>query len=300
VCACFTQRCAVDANPSMCTRDTAAFSQMVTCFVAVSAPGRVRSTSTPQKLVLAQRPTAPRLGAFALRAKRRGHSRLSRPVSAGSDLPRRPSRVAEQIRRDLAEIFLHELVTFKKVGKELVPPTFRTKDISVLEVSVTSDLRTAQVEISVLSAEPSPRSCVEWLMRNRWEIRHALAQRMRHQKFVPELRFRESRVPQVMRTLQLIDRLAAERRGRESTATEDPEIMQAAASPASDFETDDTIRPEELFLSLPPAKPDAEETDILGDDVASIGSDFETDNRIRPEDLFVRNLPAETDGEETD
>lgn len=195
-----------------------------------------------------------------LEGKRGGVSRLSRPVPPDSGRPRRPSRVAEQIRRDLAEIFLYERVAVQDSERELVPPSFRTRDISVLEVSISPDLRSARVEVSTLGGETTAKSCVAWLTQHRWEIRRYLAQKMRHQKSVPELHFRESRVPQVMRTLQLIDKLATERREGSTVPSEN---STAAPYNTSDSELDDDadIRPEELFLLAPPAKSDSETTD---------------------------------------
>jgi ribosome-binding factor A len=141
--------------------------------------------------------------------------------------------------------------------EQLVSPGFSTRDISVLEVSISPDLKTARVDVSVLGGETTIKSCITWLTRHRWEIRRFLAQKMRNQKRVPELHFRESRVPQVMRTLQLIEKLAAERRERSSVSNQD-RIDTAHETADRELDVDAEIRAEDLFLLTPPATSDPE------------------------------------------
>mmetsp|Transcript_2953 Transcript_2953/g.5448 ORF Transcript_2953/g.5448 Transcript_2953/m.5448 type:complete len:143 (-) Transcript_2953:116-544(-) len=88
--------------------------------------------------------------------------------------------------------------------------------ISIVEVEMSKDAKVAKVMVSAVGSDTEKRQAVKWLTENTRAIRFALAQRMKHLKSVPELRFSEARLPQAMSVMSILDQIAKEREEKEA------------------------------------------------------------------------------------
>lgn len=109
----------------------------------------------------------------------------------------RPERVAQRMRRDIAEILEHELRD----------PRIGTL-VSVTDVEVTRDLSFARVFVSVLGAEREREEAMEGLRHATGFVRHELGPRLGLRE-VPELRFeldtsldRGARVDEILKKIE--------------------------------------------------------------------------------------------------
>ena len=152
--------------------------------------------------------------------------------------------MAEQIKRDLSEIVreMDWALTPPEVGAAAPPPM-----VTVTEVRLSLDFRNATVEVSVFGDNVEVGEYVETLRKQSGQIRHALAQRMRHQRVVPQLQFRESRMGSALRTLQVLDAL---KRQREAQPQDEEEEEGDAAAESDEWETDadGELDADELFI----------------------------------------------------
>lgn len=157
---------------------------------------------------------------------------------------RRPSRYAEQVRRDVAQIIQMESLS--------LPPPLATKAgtrpiISVTDVDLSVDFRNASVSVSTLGDDSELKACVSWLQKCRREIRHHLAKKMRSQKVVPELHFRVSNVPKALDTILLLDRLERERLASSKAVTKDTRDEETVESMIDDLEIEGPIDSTDVF-----------------------------------------------------
>lgn len=114
----------------------------------------------------------------------------------------RTDRVGRMIQREVADLLQQD---FGEASHSLV---------TVTGVRMTDDLGIAYVDVSVLGGTPEARKAAfARLDAQTTEIRHALAQRIRHQvRRIPELKFFLDEGPQkVARMDELLARIAAER-----------------------------------------------------------------------------------------
>jgi len=88
--------------------------------------------------------------------------------------------------------------------------------VSVVEVDMSKDCRVAKVMISAVGTDSEKKLAVKWLNANTRALRFSLAQRMRHLKSVPELRFTEARLPEAMGVMSLLDQITKEREAKEA------------------------------------------------------------------------------------
>lgn len=117
----------------------------------------------------------------------------------------RTDRVGRMIQREVADLLQQD---FGEATQSFV---------TVTGVRMTDDLGTAYVDVSVLGADDAQRkTAVQRLDAQSVEIRHALAQRIRHQlKRMPELRFFLDEGPQRRERMEdLFAKIAAEREDR--------------------------------------------------------------------------------------
>lgn len=92
-------------------------------------------------------------------------------------MSRRTERVADLLRRELAELLIHRVRD----------PRVRLATVSHVDVS--PDLRRAEVKVSVMGEEDARRQAVEALVHARGFLRSELAHRLKNLKATPELVF---------------------------------------------------------------------------------------------------------------
>lgn len=170
----------------------------------------------------AARPNAPRMGrkndhgARGNAARRGGAADSPRGVRGRGD-GRRPFRVGEVVRREVARIVDETFAEFgaEIAGVEGVEGKKGKVFVSVVDVRCSDDLRNATVGVSVLGTETQRKLALAWLKENRRGVRFELAKAMSGSKRVPDLNFAESEVAAAVRTVGLLDRLTKEREGKE-------------------------------------------------------------------------------------
>ena len=89
----------------------------------------------------------------------------------------RTDQVGAQVREEIMGI----------IRRELKDP--RIGFVSITEVRMSPDLRSARVRISVLGDEDQQKATLKGLLSARGLIRHELGRRLENLKFSPELRF---------------------------------------------------------------------------------------------------------------
>ena len=110
----------------------------------------------------------------------------------------RASRLAEEIKRELAQILREEM---KDPGIGFA---------SITRVEVSSDLRYAKIFVSVLGPEPEPQKTIGALQRATGFIRSEISRRIRL-RYMPELTFKlDQSIEQGVRIAKLIDQVREE------------------------------------------------------------------------------------------
>lgn len=185
------------------------------------------------------------------------HCRATTPVLLARRAPvsdgRRAGRVAQVVRNELAQVLHNGDIKGKRLDYAI------RSMISIVEVDVSPDLRNAKVKISVHGDRKDKVSAVRWLTDQRGGIRHALAQRMREFKRLPQLNFQHVDVGQAVDVMILIDKLAEERARRGGDEEEG----------GLDFDADD----DEAFAEYEDDWDDDEDEDDFDDD----DDDFDED-----------------------
>ena len=121
---------------------------------------------------------------------------------------RRGSRVGQVVRAELAS-----LISAGDIHQQRNPIKAQIRQmISIVDVTVTDDMRTAKVRVSTLGEKLDGLRAIRWLQDNRKSLRYELAQRLTHMRRVPELTFTDIDISSPVRVMALIDRLAAEAR----------------------------------------------------------------------------------------
>ena len=124
----------------------------------------------------------------------------------------RTDRVARMIQREVADVLQQD---FSEATQSL---------LTVTDARVTKDLGIAYLNVSILGdSKPQRDAAFARLEGQTDQIRHALAQRIRHQvRRIPELRFFLDEGPQkVARMEELFDQIRADR-GAHELANEEP------------------------------------------------------------------------------
>jgi ribosome-binding factor A len=89
----------------------------------------------------------------------------------------RPVQVGAQIREEIMQI----------ISRDLKDP--RIGFVSITQVRMSSDLRSARVRVSVLGSEEEREATLAGLRSASGRIRHELGRRLENLRFAPELRF---------------------------------------------------------------------------------------------------------------
>jgi len=128
---------------------------------------------------------------------------------------RRPVRVGELLKRELSGI-IPSLFARDYEREDARAAGASSVLISIMDVRVSDDLRSARVKVSVLGDPEVRATAMGWLKSARRTIRHEVARELRGMKTVPELVFDESFIGDAFATVSVIDRLAEERTEREA------------------------------------------------------------------------------------
>ncbi|PXF47809.1 Ribosome-binding factor A [Gracilariopsis chorda] len=137
---------------------------------------------------------------------RRGSKGRERRFSDG----RRPNRVSELIKREISPI-IDDAYRRAFRGELQESPLL----VSVVDVRCSDDLRHARVEVSVLGTDDQKENIMRWLKAARKELRVELAHRV-YLKHTPELMFDESQMAQATNTVNILNRITAEKERKQS------------------------------------------------------------------------------------
>jgi len=152
-------------------------------------------------------------------------------------MSRRQERLNDLLRQSLAEI----------IARELKDPRLDLTLISITEVDVSPDLRTARVHISVMSPDDQARDAITALNHSRGYIRRLLAPRLtlRH---IPTLRFElDTRIAEDQRVSQLINAIATDT----DTATPADGPADTPADPYASRMPSPHDRPSDILSDIP-------------------------------------------------
>jgi ribosome-binding factor A len=115
--------------------------------------------------------------------------------------PRRVSRVASSIKREVSQMLLNDIKD-DRVGAGMV---------SITDVDVSGDLQHATIFVSIYGTEDAKAETMEGLESSKGYIRRELGHRMRLRR-TPEVRFREDRsLERGDRMVHLLNQLGEER-----------------------------------------------------------------------------------------
>lgn len=119
---------------------------------------------------------------------------------------KRQARVSQLVTSELAEIMRHghDIKTRDKLADDV-----RCK-ITVVDVVMSPDLRSANVFVSVYGDVLEKREAYSWCVRNTKAIRRALAANLRGMKRVPELYFKDTDIGAAVDLMALIDKVTEE------------------------------------------------------------------------------------------
>jgi len=175
-------------------------------------------TPTPARLPARTTPTCGRRNGRSSSSSSRGRPpstpRFGEGPAAGGQR-RRPVRVGELLKRELSGI-IPSLFARDYEREDARAAGASSVLISIMDVRVSDDLRSARVKISVLGDPVVRATAMGWLKSARRTIRHEVARELRGMKTIPELVFDESFIGDAFATVSVIDRLAAERAEREA------------------------------------------------------------------------------------
>lgn len=150
---------------------------------------------------------------------------------------KRQARVSQLVTSELAEILRvgHGIKTSNKIADDV-----RCK-ISVVDVNMSPDLRSANVFVSVYGDVLEKREAYAWCVKNTKAIRMALAANLRHMKRVPELYFKDTDIGAAVDLMALIDRVAEEDKAAAAARGGDgnPEAMSEEDMYTFDFDEDE-------------------------------------------------------------
>ena len=139
-----------------------------------------------------------------------GNGRSSSRYASANDRSKRQERVGHVVRSELAGI-LHNGSSIKN-DYDPIESELRRR-INIVHCDVSPDLRQARVTVSIMAGKDrkedavAKRRAYAWLVRTKKEIRHALAQKMKHMKASPDLTFVQVDVGAAVDVMMLIEKL---------------------------------------------------------------------------------------------
>lgn len=135
---------------------------------------------------------------------------------------KRQARVAQLIRGEIAVMVRRGAV---KTSSPL-PDTLREK-ISIVDVSMSPDLRSAKIFVSVFGDAAEKRRAFAWLVEHSKPFKYALSQSLSDMKGVPEVHFKQTDIGAAVDVMTTIDRLASERSAGNEDGNDDQYPMGA-------------------------------------------------------------------------
>lgn len=153
---------------------------------------------------------------------RSGRDLLDNDGSGSKQGPsKRQLRVSNLLQIELQQI-IHEGYTIKT--KDEIQDKLRKK-ISVVDIDVSPDLSNAKVFVSVYGETFEKREAYIWLVKNTKKIRHALVQKLKGMKRVPELVFKQTDLSKGVDMFVLLENLEEERVENEKKRKEDEQQL---------------------------------------------------------------------------
>uniref|UniRef100_A0A7S0E062 Ribosome-binding factor A n=1 Tax=Hanusia phi TaxID=3032 RepID=A0A7S0E062_9CRYP len=134
--------------------------------------------------------------------------------SQGYAADKRSGRLGKIVLTELVQI-LRNPFCIKVTGGELNLDVISM--VTVVEVEMVGDNTIAKVLVSAMGTDAEKRQAVKWLNDHSKALRFSLAQRMKHHKKVPELRFTAAALPEAMSVMSLLDQIREEREAKEAT-----------------------------------------------------------------------------------
>lgn len=127
---------------------------------------------------------------------------------AASDRSKRQERVGHVVRSELARIIQ---AGFPIKNVDPIDDELRRR-INVVNADVSPDLRHARVTVSIIgrgeTSTVDKRRAYSWLVRSTKMIRHAMAQRLKHMKVCPDLKFVQADVGAAVDVMRLIEKVS--------------------------------------------------------------------------------------------
>lgn len=147
---------------------------------------------------------------------------------------KRQARVSQLMATELAEILRlgHGIKT-----KDKIADSTRSK-ISIADVIMSPDLRSAKVFVSVYGDVLEKREAYAWCVKNTRAIRSALATNLRGMKRVPELYFKDTDIGAAVDLMALIDRVGEEDDAA-AAARESSDTASYSGSSSGEYSEDD-------------------------------------------------------------
>uniref|UniRef100_A0A7S2DN30 Ribosome-binding factor A n=2 Tax=Octactis speculum TaxID=3111310 RepID=A0A7S2DN30_9STRA len=133
------------------------------------------------------------------------HMSRGNAVSKGRE-SKRQGRVSQVIRSEIVTILRRGSMKYMKKD---IGDTLRQK-ISIVDVHMSPDLRTAKVYVSVFGDIVDRRQAYSWLVMNSKAIKHSLAQSLSAMKTVPDLYFKETDLAAAVDVMTTIESIHAE------------------------------------------------------------------------------------------
>jgi ribosome-binding factor A len=144
---------------------------------------------------------------YIMRSSRSSNTR------GGPERTKRQERIGHVVRTELSGILNSGVIKGRDV--EYLDDELRRR-ISIVATDVSPDLRQARISVSVSSLKKAgadgtvdKRRAYSWLVRNTKQLRHTLAQRLKHMKSVPNLTFVQVNIAQATDVMYLIDSVSA-------------------------------------------------------------------------------------------
>mmetsp|Transcript_23201 Transcript_23201/g.33715 ORF Transcript_23201/g.33715 Transcript_23201/m.33715 type:complete len:228 (+) Transcript_23201:117-800(+) len=143
---------------------------------------------------------------------------------------KRQSRVAELIRSEISQIFLRGSL------KQHAPiPEALRKKIAVVDVSMSPDVRSANVFVSIYGEPKEKRLAFAWILKHTKSIRHSLSQSLKDMRGVPNLFFRQVDVGAAVDVMSLIDSISK----TSSSSIKEQSTIPSGMIDGLDFEFED-------------------------------------------------------------